>query len=99
MSGGKWDELFAGLGADSGVRAATFAKAIKKKEGDIDLGKGDFAQIVCEALAEQSDGSAPAVSLPSYLEEAIDSLFSDVTSLPSPPDSGGDREAGVGSGN
>jgi putative ATP-dependent endonuclease of the OLD family len=36
----KWDNLFGYLGDDPTVRAEAFAKAIRTKDGDIDLGKG-----------------------------------------------------------
>ncbi|WP_324738701.1 AAA family ATPase [Mycobacterium sp. 5-140-3-2] len=79
LSEDKWDGLFSGLTTEIPARAAAFANAIKRKTGDIDLGKGDFAQLVCEAIAERrgQDGSA-TFDIPAYLQHAIDALMADV---------------------
>ena len=75
----KWDNLFGYLGDDPTVRAEAFAKAIRTKGGDIDLGKGDFAQLVCEAItaADFNGGSADFV-VPPYLDAAIAAVMTDV---------------------
>jgi hypothetical protein len=51
----------------AGQRAASFAEALTKKT--LDLGKGDFAQVVAELLIELEDKSA--FTLPPPLEFAI----------------------------
>lgn len=78
QSEAKWDRLFGQLGDGAEERAATFAKAIRKKDGEIDLGKGDFAQLVCEAITKQSDAEEPNFELPRYLADSVDSLMEDV---------------------
>lgn len=79
QSEAKWDGLFGQLGDDPVARAKAFAKAIKRKTGEIDLGKGDFAQLVCEAIASKHlVDSTATFDLPSYLAGAIDSLMTDV---------------------
>ncbi|WP_217896026.1 TOPRIM nucleotidyl transferase/hydrolase domain-containing protein, partial [Leucobacter sp. 7(1)] len=64
----KWDSFIEGLGADSAERASAFAKAIRQVKGGIDIGKGDFAQLLAEATVLPD--SKP-ISLPDYLEEAM----------------------------
>ncbi|MDP7732824.1 ATP-dependent endonuclease [Mycobacterium sp. TY813] len=83
----KWDELFSNLAKDIPTRATAFAKAIKRETGDIDLGKGDFAQLVCEAIAErrEQDDSA-SFDIPAYLKGAINSLMADVAYLVADPE-------------
>ncbi|EID09588.1 ATP-dependent nuclease [Mycolicibacterium phlei] len=75
----KWIALFGSLGEDRATRADKFAKAIKTKDGEIDLGKGDFAQLVCESIREQRNrGRHDAFVLPAYLRDAIDALMADI---------------------
>lgn len=64
----KWDDFVASLEGNSTDRAKSFAKAIRAKSGEIDIAKGDFAQIVAEAL-ESSE--AAELGLPTYLKQAI----------------------------
>lgn len=81
----KWDRLFGALGDGIDERSAAFAKAIKKKDGEIDLGKGDFAQLVCEAIGDPE--RRDDFELPTYLGDAISSLMEDVPD-PVPPEEG-----------
>lgn len=81
----KWDRLFGALGDGIDERSAAFAKAIKKKDGEIDLGKGDFAQLVCEAIGDPE--RRDDFDLPTYLGDAIISLMEDVPD-PVPPEEG-----------
>jgi len=77
----KWDDLFGGLGNDPMVRATAFAKAIRTKDGEIDLGKGDFAQLVCEAIApvdDDGDDDEPVFVVPPYLNSAIAAVMTGV---------------------
>ena len=75
----KWDGLFGGLGEDPSTRARAFAKAINRKRGEIDLGKGDFAQLVCEAItADKAESDDTTFTTPPYLRDAIESLMRDV---------------------
>ena len=63
----KWDAVLRAAGTDHGTRAAAFSKALKEK--DLDLGKGDFAQVVAQLLEEMQDPAEFVV--PTYLHEAI----------------------------
>lgn len=76
----KWDDLFSTLGSNPKERAEAFAKAIKKKDGEIDLGKGDFAQLVCEASATRVAEGGNPFAIPEYLADAITSLLQAVDS-------------------
>jgi putative ATP-dependent endonuclease of the OLD family len=87
QSEAKWNGLFAEVGDDPAARATAFAKAIKRKTGDIDLGKGDFAQLVCEAIEERRTHDESATfDLPAYLKAAIDALMKDVPNVAQPKD-------------
>lgn len=78
-SEGKWDRLFSDVGDDPPARAEAFAAAIKHKTGDIDLGKGDFAQLVCEAVtARRAEDDSAHFQVPPYLDETIRSLMTDI---------------------
>jgi putative ATP-dependent endonuclease of OLD family len=84
-SEGKWDQLFGQLGDDPAQRAEAFAAAIKTKTGEIDLGKGDFAQLVCEAIAHSRENDESDIFvLPSYLGGAIDALMTPVADNANP---------------
>jgi putative ATP-dependent endonuclease of OLD family len=85
----KWDGLFSKLGDDPVARAKAFASAIKTKDGDIDLGKGDFAQLVCEAIEAKKAEGDYEFELPAYLKAAIEALMSDVPARDSAKDSSG----------
>ncbi len=62
----KWDDLCPAGTDDLAARAAAFSKALKDKQ--LDLGKGDFAQVVAQLL-EKAD--ALNFTVPAYLAEAI----------------------------
>ncbi|PZE75330.1 ATP-dependent endonuclease [Curtobacterium sp. MCBD17_019] len=63
----KWDDLFSAIAPSA--RAARFAEEIQKKTGGLDLGKGDFAQLVAEGLQAGDDLVAPP-----YIGEALAAL-------------------------
>lgn len=87
----KWEQLFSKLGEDPAIRAKAFADAIKTKTGEIDLGKGDFAQLVCEAIAQSRGEDAEATfTPPSYLASVISALMNGVADTPGPGDSDAD---------
>lgn len=65
-SGQKWDELCPPGTDDPQERAKIFSKALKDK--DLDLGKGDFAQVIAQLL---EDGGLLDFVVPAYLDEAI----------------------------
>ena len=65
-SGQKWDELCPPGTDDPAERAKIFSKALKDK--DLDLGKGDFAQVIAQLL---EDGGPLDFVVPAYLDEAI----------------------------
>ncbi|WIM85947.1 AAA family ATPase [Candidatus Mycobacterium wuenschmannii] len=80
LSEDKWEQLFSQLGDDPEVRAKAFAEAIKTKTGEIDLGKGDFAQLVCEAIAQsRTEEPQAAFTPPAYLASAISALMNGIT--------------------
>lgn len=85
----KWDKLFSTLGDDSATRAKAFASAIKTKDGEIDLGKGDFAQLVCEAIEAKKAKGDYGFELPAYLKAAIEALMKDFPVDDSSKDSSG----------
>jgi len=58
----KWEAVAAGDDAGRGLR---FRDALN--DGSLEIGKGDFSQIVAEALADQAEGFV----VPGYLEDAI----------------------------
>nr|WP_232542031.1 AAA family ATPase [Nocardia bovistercoris] len=70
----KWDNLFGELGLDTEVRANAFAEALRADKGGIDIGKGDFAHVICEMIAEHSGKLDEIVSLPTYIEGALSAL-------------------------
>jgi putative ATP-dependent endonuclease of OLD family len=65
-SGRKWDELCPPGTDDPAERAKIFSKALKDR--DLDLGKGDFAQVIAQLL---EDGGPLDFVVPAYLDEAI----------------------------
>lgn len=75
----KWDRLLGGLPEDPASRAEVFAAAIKSGSGEIDLGKGDFAQLVCEAIAQNREhDEALDFDVPDYLKHAIDCVMAGI---------------------
>ena len=70
----KWDDFIAELNENSNDRAKAFAEAIRPKSKKLDLAKGDFAQIIAEAL--ESPGGAE-IGVPEYLEQAIAFILQD----------------------
>jgi putative ATP-dependent endonuclease of OLD family len=63
----KWDAICSDGVSTPEERAVAFSKALK--DGQLDLGKGDFAQVVAELIVEHSDKTQ--FTVPSYLEQAI----------------------------
>lgn len=68
----KWETFVGGLGGSTGERAEEFSKAIRQKTGGINLGKGDFAQLLAEATTEKDQG---AIELPKYLADAVGAIL------------------------
>ncbi len=66
----KWDEISPSDTATAEERALAFSEALKSKT--LDLGKGDFAQVLAELLSDLTD--ATQFTTPTYLESAIRSL-------------------------
>ena len=69
-----WNNLLAAVeGEDGDVRASKFAQAISAKSAQeplfLDIGKGDFAHLVAEAILADTEG---ALSVPAYLRAAIE---------------------------
>ncbi|WP_198664327.1 ATP-dependent nuclease, partial [Jiangella endophytica] len=69
-----WDNLLTAVeGEDGDVRASKFAQAISAKSAKeplyLDIGKGDFAHLVAEAILVDTEG---ALSVPDYLRVAIE---------------------------
>lgn len=71
-SEGKWDGFVATLGPSQADRASAFAKAIRQDKGGIDIGKGDFAQLLAEATV---DPKSSDITLPTYLQEAVQQIL------------------------
>ena len=78
---GKWDALFADVGSDPQKRAAAFAKEIRGKTGGLDLGKGEFAQLVSEGIRKESK-----LAVPDYVHNAIDGLVATLNRPTTPED-------------
>ncbi|MGO2140769.1 MAG: ATP-dependent nuclease [Leucobacter sp.] len=68
----KWDDFIAALTADPTERAREFAKAIRKDKGGIDIGKGDFAQLLAEATVLPG---GKQIALPNYLDSAVQQIL------------------------
>ncbi|NNN15940.1 MAG: AAA family ATPase [Acidimicrobiaceae bacterium] len=66
-SGEKWDDLCPVGTVDPRERAATFSAALKDKT--LELGKGDFAQVIAQLL--EDPGDLLDFTVPAYLDEAI----------------------------
>lgn len=79
-SGEKWDDFFSELeDALPEVRAKAFSDAIKAEKGNLDLGKGDFAQLIAEAL-EDDEIDTEDFTVPPYIKEAIEAICAGFTS-------------------
>jgi putative ATP-dependent endonuclease of OLD family len=78
-STGHWDKV-ANVAKDQtpDERAETFAKAIRassaKEDLYLDIGKGDFAHLVAEAIHADADGT---LVVPEYLRRAIEAVAHD----------------------
>ena len=83
----KWDAIMPQGEGTADERATAFSGALKA--GSLDLGKGDFAQVVAELIVDAPDKGQ--FEVPAYLEEAIRNAV-----LQPEPDvaSGGDRADG-----
>lgn len=68
----KWEDFIATLGSDPADRAAAFARAIRQDKGGIDIGKGDFAQLLAEATVLPD---AEPITLPGYLHNAVERIL------------------------
>lgn len=66
----KWDDAFSELGDDTETRSKEFARMLRQKKGGLDLGKGDFAQLVAEALHQ-----GKALVLPEYIDQAVEDIL------------------------
>lgn len=64
QSAAKWDELVPDASASADGRAQLFSEALKTKK--LDLGKGDFAQLITEQVE-----AGGALTVPDYLRAAI----------------------------
>lgn len=64
QSAAKWDELVPDASASADERAQLFSEALKTKK--LDLGKGDFAQLITEQVE-----AGGALTVPDYLRAAI----------------------------
>ena len=71
-SGAKWDESLGTLPADRMTRSMGFAKLLRQKKGGLNLGKGDFAQLVSEALFEGKQ-----LKVPDYINAAVEDILAE----------------------
>ncbi|WP_370122406.1 ATP-dependent endonuclease [Arthrobacter sp. MW3 TE3886] len=79
----KWDAVVSAAGDNAKERARCFRQAMR--DGELDIGKGDFSQLVAEALdtEERPDGERSAFVVPAYLRSAIDAVLLSTESIPS----------------
>ncbi|RUQ08954.1 ATP-dependent endonuclease [Curtobacterium sp. HSID17257] len=75
-SAARWDALSAAAaGLQPDARADVFAAALKTKPSSskpsLDIGKGDYSQLVIESALKSAKRSSQALALPPYLERAI----------------------------
>ena len=75
LSVGKWDDVVTGAGHTVEERSAKFRQAMRDET--IDIGKGDFAHLIAEAIeAPLKDGEVAAeFTTPAYIEEAIKAVI------------------------
>ena len=66
----KWDAVITATGGDETRRAECFRKAMR--DDQLDIGKGDFSQIVADALEAQA---GEAFTVPPYLAAAINAVL------------------------
>lgn len=71
-SGSKWDAALGTLASEPLVRSKEFAKLLRQKKGGLDLGKGDFAQLVSEALFE-----GKLLAVPDYISNAVEDILAE----------------------
>lgn len=69
-SGKKWDDAFGELEDDAMIRSKEFARMLRQKKGGLDLGKGDFSQLVAESLYDGQE-----LALPQYIEQAVEDIL------------------------
>lgn len=73
----KWDDFVASAGSDPEVRAKAFSDSLKAKKGGLDIGKGDFSQLIAEAIEGDVVDTSSFV-VPPYIREAIEWMCADV---------------------
>lgn len=73
----KWDDFIDSVGCGPEDRAKKFSDALKAKTGGLDIGKGDFSQLIAEAV-EDDDVDTTSFVVPGYIEEAITWICADV---------------------
>ncbi|PRA10418.1 hypothetical protein CQ010_13905 [Arthrobacter sp. MYb211] len=66
----KWEDAFSELEDDTKIRSKEFARMLRQKKGGLDLGKGDFSQLVAESLYDGQD-----LVLPNYIEQAVEDIL------------------------
>lgn len=73
----KWASLIKDVGEDPDDRAKKFSDALKAKKGGLDIGKGDFSQLIAEAIEDDQIDTSD-FGVPQYIREAIDWICMDV---------------------
>ncbi|MBY6385363.1 AAA family ATPase [Rhodococcus erythropolis] len=73
----KWNDFVAGVGSDSEERAKKFSDSLKAKKGGLDIGKGDFSQLIAEAIEDDKVDTTSFV-VPEYIRDAIKWICADV---------------------
>lgn len=77
----KWDAVIARTKGDDSRRAECFREAMR--DGDLDIGKGDFSQVIADALElRDKEESEEMFVVPKYLEEAIQSVILPIEDMP-----------------
>lgn len=66
----KWEAVIAATSGDEALRSKCFRQAMRDE--DLDIGKGDFAQVIADAL--ETDGKI-SFKVPSYIEAAINGVL------------------------
>lgn len=73
----KWDDFVASVGTDPEDRAKKFSDSLKAKKGGLDIGKGDFSQLIAEAIEDDKVDTSGFI-VPAYIREAIEWMCADV---------------------
>lgn len=77
----KWDDFVASVGSDPEDRAKKFSDSLKAKKGGLDIGKGDFSQLIAEAIEDNKIDTSGFI-VPSYVREAVEWMCVDVIPRP-----------------